>query len=527
MEKVKYDVFISYRREGGDKYARTIQQALEKQYRVFLDFDELKDGVFDQRIIDAISESPVFLLILSKGALDRCVNEDDWVRQEILQAVKSGCHIVPVTIDDTFEGLPASLPEELRRAVGQHQFSELQMKTLFKASIEQLVRNRIEPYINSEEIESGAEIHIETDADCDMFRFKKLIKALPPNEDNIVYLKPGKHKIEFISHEYSDVKESMLLDIPYENYSDSITVTLLPQIQNKKEEEAAKRKAEEEAKRKAEELRKKEEAKRKEVANYPVCSTKKIAIIGSVGSGVTSLLCGIIGNMCRYHGAIYDMPYNITSYSYNDDSYNDGKLNRPIENFVKQGFFSSKTSEFTFPDKSQMNSNDTTIFRIRCIIPRNEKKDAFHLYFSNLAGEDCVCGHLEASDGADYVILCLPPDNDEIGNTKDIREVFTYLVNYIDKRCCREKLKFTLVLTKKDLWDQKKLLSPNNDYTPDATSIWEAIDLKRIGWILDINWGHYPCFAVNLIDKDNEGLKLLCNMIVQDFQNELPWWKKL
>lgn len=83
----KYDIFISYRREGGDKYARTIQQALEKQYRVFLDFDELKDGVFDQRILDAINESPVFLLILSKGALDRCVNEKDWVRQEILQAV--------------------------------------------------------------------------------------------------------------------------------------------------------------------------------------------------------------------------------------------------------------------------------------------------------------------------------------------------------------------------------------------------------------------------------------------------------
>lgn len=25
---MKYDIFISYRREGGDKYARTIQQAI-------------------------------------------------------------------------------------------------------------------------------------------------------------------------------------------------------------------------------------------------------------------------------------------------------------------------------------------------------------------------------------------------------------------------------------------------------------------------------------------------------------------
>ena len=27
----KYDIFISYRREGGKGYARTIQQALEKE----------------------------------------------------------------------------------------------------------------------------------------------------------------------------------------------------------------------------------------------------------------------------------------------------------------------------------------------------------------------------------------------------------------------------------------------------------------------------------------------------------------
>lgn len=122
----KYDVFISYRREGGDRYARNIQLELEKQYKVFLDFDELKDGVFDERIMKAIKEAPVFLLILSKGALDRCVNENDWVRQEIMYAAKCHAHIVPITIDDTFEGLSDELPNELRGIIGTHQVSELQ-----------------------------------------------------------------------------------------------------------------------------------------------------------------------------------------------------------------------------------------------------------------------------------------------------------------------------------------------------------------------------------------------------------------
>ena len=253
MEKAKYDIFISYRRIGGKNYARTLKPELEKRgFRVFLDFDELKDGVFDKRIMDAINEAPIFLVILSKGALDRCANEGDWVREEILYADKINRHIVPVEVDKTFREFPENLPNEVKSVLGPHQFSQIDTETLLQESIDKMVRERIKPWVtkestntSSKEIEStgGAEIHIEVDADCDLYRFKKLIKALSPNEDNIVYLKPGKHKIEFVSLEYSDVKESMLLDIPYENYSDFITVTLLPKIQKKKEEEV-RRKAE-------------------------------------------------------------------------------------------------------------------------------------------------------------------------------------------------------------------------------------------------------------------------------------------
>lgn len=232
---MKYDIFISYRREGGDKYARTIQQALEKQYRVFLDFDELKDGAFDQRIIDAISESPVFLLILSKGALDRCVNEDDWVRQEIMQAIKSGCHIVPVTIvEDNFEGIPSDLPKDLQHAVGQHQFSELQMKTLFKESMEKLIKTRIAPYIHKEQTDIGAEVHIETDADCQLLHFKKVLAHIHKNEDNVVHLKRGKHKLEFVSMEYEEIKVQRILEIPEEDYIDFIEVEIKDIIETRR-----------------------------------------------------------------------------------------------------------------------------------------------------------------------------------------------------------------------------------------------------------------------------------------------------
>ena len=257
---MKYDVFISYRREGGDKYARTIQQALEKQYRVFLDFDELKDGVFDQRIIDAISSSPVFLLILSRGALDRCVNENDWVRQEILYAAKCGSHIVPVTIvDDNFEGLPTSLPEELRRAVGQHQFSELQMKTLFKASMEQLVHDRIAPYVKREDSSNGIEVHIDVDADCDLFRFKTFVRHLKAGEDNVIHLNPGKYKFDFVSTQIAEIKHSMVYSLAPEISCDFIEVELRKEV----DEVIAKHKAEEEAKKKAVESKRADEEERR------------------------------------------------------------------------------------------------------------------------------------------------------------------------------------------------------------------------------------------------------------------------
>lgn len=283
----QYDIFISYRREGGKDYARTIQQALEKEYKVFLDFDELKDGVFDQRIMDAISHSTVFILLLTKGALDRCVNDDDWVRAEILHAGKCKCHIVPVIVDDLFEGIPECLPSELKTLVGAHQFSEIQTKTLFKASMDQLIDNRIAPYIHKQDLEKGAEIHIESDADCQVYYYQKLFAEIHAGENNVIRLKRGKHKLEFVSVEYENIKTQQILEIPDKDYIDFIEVKMKERVEDerkRREEEIQRREAEqrkqkmlydefwerirsqaEQRKREEEERKKREEEQKKKV----------------------------------------------------------------------------------------------------------------------------------------------------------------------------------------------------------------------------------------------------------------------
>ena len=146
MAEHKYDIFISYRRVGGAQYARILQLMLiQRGYKVFLDYDELTDGVFSDKIRAAIKEAPVFMLVLSGGSMTRCANEGDWVRQEITLAVKQQKHIIPVNPDNSFDGFPGGMPEELKEAVGSHQHSEISFGQALGATIDLMIKNRLVP----------------------------------------------------------------------------------------------------------------------------------------------------------------------------------------------------------------------------------------------------------------------------------------------------------------------------------------------------------------------------------------------
>lgn len=59
MAEKKYDIFISYRSKDGAQYARILQLELEKyNYRVFLDYDELTDGVFGTDRLPSRADKP-------------------------------------------------------------------------------------------------------------------------------------------------------------------------------------------------------------------------------------------------------------------------------------------------------------------------------------------------------------------------------------------------------------------------------------------------------------------------------------
>lgn len=94
--------------------AGELQAKLENLgYKVFLDVDEIGSGQFPSQIESAIKECKDFLLVLSPGTFDRCVDEEDWVRREIVMAHDLNKNIIGVGLPGFVmpdeEGLPAAL----------------------------------------------------------------------------------------------------------------------------------------------------------------------------------------------------------------------------------------------------------------------------------------------------------------------------------------------------------------------------------------------------------------------------------
>ena len=108
----KYDVFLSYRRDGGETMAVLLHDRLvAKGYSVFLDIESLNSGSFNKKLLTVIEGCTDVVVVCSKGCLDRCINEGDWVRMEIAHALKNGKNVVPIFLRD-FKW-PDVLPDDM------------------------------------------------------------------------------------------------------------------------------------------------------------------------------------------------------------------------------------------------------------------------------------------------------------------------------------------------------------------------------------------------------------------------------
>lgn len=96
---IEKTVFISYRRTNSF-HARAIFQDLRNHgYDVFLDYENIDSGAFDQIIINQIKARAHFIVILTPSALERCTDPNDWLRREIETAIEYKRNIIPLMFE--------------------------------------------------------------------------------------------------------------------------------------------------------------------------------------------------------------------------------------------------------------------------------------------------------------------------------------------------------------------------------------------------------------------------------------------
>lgn len=95
----RYDVFISYRRDSYESANLIATRLKSAGYSVFFDLETMRPGKFNVQLYSVIEGCQDFVLVLPENALDRCSDDEDWVRKEVLHAMKHKKNIIPVMLN--------------------------------------------------------------------------------------------------------------------------------------------------------------------------------------------------------------------------------------------------------------------------------------------------------------------------------------------------------------------------------------------------------------------------------------------
>lgn len=106
-----YDIFISYRRDAFESANLFATRLKALGYRVFFDVETMNAGKFNEQLLDVISKCKDFILVLSPNALDRCNDEGDWVRREVMCAMEHKKNIIPIMLSGFV--WPSEMPKDM------------------------------------------------------------------------------------------------------------------------------------------------------------------------------------------------------------------------------------------------------------------------------------------------------------------------------------------------------------------------------------------------------------------------------
>jgi TPR repeat protein len=119
-----YDIFISYKRRGTSSAtaAYLYELLLNKGYNVFFDRKEMRSGMFDEQLLNHISDAKDVIILLEDTSLAACFDEEssdyfksDWFCKEIMHALSQpGKNVIPILLEGYKMPPKDTLPKELQ-----------------------------------------------------------------------------------------------------------------------------------------------------------------------------------------------------------------------------------------------------------------------------------------------------------------------------------------------------------------------------------------------------------------------------
>jgi hypothetical protein len=205
-----YDVFISYRRDGGFETAKHLNDLLVRDgYSVSFDIDTLREGNFDNTLLGRIEQCSDFLLIVNKEAFVRTLDpkfdpEKDWLRRELSYALKLKKNIIPILLAGaTF---PDKLPDDVEKvrfkngpAYSKDYFDN------FYAKLKGFMRAHPRRTANygTDISTATANLKIKCDLDCVFYLDDEERLQLTAGQLQKIPLSPGEYELAFVGTENS------------------------------------------------------------------------------------------------------------------------------------------------------------------------------------------------------------------------------------------------------------------------------------------------------------------------------------
>ena len=250
MGKTIYDVFISYRRQGGFETAKHLNDLLiHDGFSVSFDIDTLREGDFDKALLNRIEQCVDFILVVDKHAFDRTLDSSfdpkkDWLRTELAYALKLKKNIIPILLSGV-NGFPDNLPDDIEGVITKHgpEYSKAYYNTFYgklKGFMHALPRNLNLGNMQTPKV-SLPYLKVKSDMDCLFYLDGEEMTQIKANKIYKTPLAQGEYELRFVS--IDDAKDIVEMEFIMPN-ADKLQKVNLCTVRNKRLE-IEKRQAEE------------------------------------------------------------------------------------------------------------------------------------------------------------------------------------------------------------------------------------------------------------------------------------------